>query len=270
MKIKVFMLPFFLLVFLLFSCSAKDESSVSEVPHTNSSQTVDPLLPNLDIYNGAKNKYVVVLMGYGYNEGDEKTQLIHALDEHYGLYEKEGIIIPFTYPDDFVSFGYERISLLPNNIEDALFEVTGSRDLSQVGVLLTIGAPEGAHYALANLQDSVFEGQIFSVFSQDDILGTEAGSTLVIDYSISQSAQEEGLETLGEIDLSYPDDVFNVVSPLINAGLLWNDLGETGLFVSALRSSYARNTECDFYVYIDPQTGLRSENHYVLTQKESE
>ncbi len=267
MRVTIFTVVIFLFLFTLFSCTKKtEESNSSQVANTSSS---DSLLPSLEYATNEDGAYVVVLLGYGYNAGESKDALLSKLDETYGLAENGGTIIPFVYPDDFVSFGYERISLLPENIQDELLALTGETDMSKVSTLITIGSPDSTHYALANLQDSIENIRIFSVFSQDDILGTEAGSTLVIDYSISQSEQQEGYESLGEIDLSYPDDIFVVIAPLINAGLDWERIDHSGLLIPALRSEYTKKTKCDFFVYVDPQTGLRSENHYVLTSKES-
>ncbi len=250
---------------LLFACNQNNEGSIGG--DSRNQETADPLLLELKDIDSFKDSYVVVLLGYGYNEGVSKDTLLAQLDEEYGLAENGGIIIPFVFPDDFISFGYERISLLPENISEVIADFNNGLDLSNVSALLTLGAPDGTHVALAALQDAGYDMQVFSVFSQDDVLGAEAGSTLVIDYSISQSEQQEDYELLGEIDLSYPGDVFSVLSPLINVGLNWDNVKETGLLIPALRTEYAKKTNCDFFVYVDPQTGLRAENHYVLTQK---
>ncbi len=270
MKVVVLTMKILLLSLVLISCSGKNSStSVANETSKDADSSLDPLLPNLEHYTNEQEEYVVVLLGYGYNEGEKKDLLLAQLDETYGLIQNGGFIIPFVFPDDFVSFGYERISLLPDNISEILLEKTGNSDISQVSSLIALGSPDATHFALARLQDIYEDIKIFSIFSQDDILGTEAGSTLVIDYSISQTEQREGYETLGEIDLSYPGDIFVVVSPLINAGLDWERVTKSGLLVPALRTEYAKKTNCNFYVYIDPQTGIRSENHYVLTAKEN-
>ncbi len=266
MKIVINIVKIFSLIFFLFSCT--DNNSESKKADSSISNPSDSLFPDLETYINNDNSYVVVLLGYGYNEGRQKDTLLSQLDSQYGLAENGGIIIPFVYPDDFVSFGYERISLLPDNIEDVLLDLNGAVDLNQVSTIITLGAPDSTHYALARLQDLIANVRIFSVFSQDDILGTESGSTIAIDYAISQSKQQSGYETIGEIDLSYPDDVFTIIAPLINAGLNWDSVNEKGLFISALRSEYSKKTNCNFFVFVDSQTGLRSENHYVLTERE--
>ncbi len=266
MKRVSFSIIIFLATIIFFSCSQED-STAGEGP-SNVEKVTENLLLGYGDLSEAEEGYIVLFLGYGYNEGLEKDTLLIQLDEKYGLAQNGGRIIPFVYPDDFISFGYERISLLVDNIEDALISINGTSDLTTIAALITLGAPDGTHIALANLQDLGHEIQVFSVFSQDDILGTEAGSTLVIDYSISQEEQQDGYDTLGEIDLSYPGNVIDVLSPLINAGLNWEKIHETGLFVPALRSEYSKTANCDFFVYVDPQTGLRAENHYVLTQKE--
>ncbi len=265
MKVRVICIHLLLCTFLIFGCGQNEEAR-NGTPSENV-DSIKPLLLGLDEVPEAEEKFVVLFLGYGYNEGEKKDTLLSQLDEVYGLAENGGIIIPFVFPDDFISFGYERITLLLDNITGALAEINEEEDLTSVAALITLGAPEGTHVALANLQDTGNDIPVFSVFPQDNILGTEAGSTLVIDYSISEEAQQEGYESLGEIDLSYPDNIFNVLFPLINSGLHWEDIHASGLFVPALRSEYNKRTNCDFFVYVDPQTGLRAENHYVLTQK---
>ncbi len=268
MKSLCFAVKVFILILLLFGCAKIDTNNDEKSVDRNIAAATDSLLPNLETYSNEKDDYVVVLLGYGYNEGSNKDLLLSQLSDRYGFAENGGIIIPFVYPDDFISFGYERISLLPDNIEDVLLEISPSNDFSKISAIVTLGAPDATHFALARIQDLDKDIQIFSVFSQDDILGTEAGSTLTIDYSINQAVQQEGYETLGEIDLSYPGNTFDVISPLINAGLDWEKVNKTGLIIPALRSEYAKKTDCSFLVYIDPQTGLRAENHFVLQQND--
>ncbi len=265
MKYVSVILNICIICFILSSCSPN-----SNLDNNNAEDTVtNSLIPSLDTFSNEKEQYAVVLLGYGYNEGSKKEDLLNHINDQYGLVENGGSVIPFVYPDDFLSFGYERISLLEENIEDAVFDLTGERDLSYIATLITLGAPEATHFELANIQDSGYtDMRIFSVFSQDDVLGTEAGSTIAIDYNISENEQQEGYETLGEIDLSYPNNVFDVIEPLINAGFDWERVTSAGLFIPALRSTYQKNIECNFFVYTDPQTGLRAENHYVLVQSE--
>ncbi len=242
----------------------------NEVLTTDGDDSTELVLPTLDDAIPENNQYVVILLGYGYNEGDTKNNLLNRLESEYGLAKNGGKIIPFVYPDDFEAFGYERVSLLTDNIEDQLFELIGEVDLDRISAIITLGAPEGTHYSLAEMQDSDYTASVFSVFAQDDVLGTEAGSTLVIDYSIGQDDEENKFEQYGEIDLSYPGDVFDIISPLINASFDWEEVNKSGLFIPALRAEYKKTTEYNFFVFIDAQTGLRAENHYVLTLDKGE
>ncbi len=260
---KVFFVTLLCSFFIVTSCSES-----GEVQKNENKDAPELVLPTLESVTEENNEFVVVLFGYGYNEGESKEELLNQLSAEYGLAENGGIIIPFVYPDDFDAYGYERISLLTDNIEAELLELTGEVDITKVAAVVTLGAPEGTHYALAEIQDSGYDAVIFSVFSQDDILGTEAGSTLVIDYSMDQAAQDNRFEHLGELDLSFPANVFDIISPLINASFDWNGIDETGLFIPALRTEYKKTTSYNFFVFVDPQTGLRAQNHYVLTQQE--
>ena len=163
-----------------------------------------------------------------------------------------------------------RISLLPDNILSELQKINKKANFSNIAGIITIGAPENTHYALAKLQDSDYKNPIFSVFPQDDILGTESGSTLVIDYmpitDKDNNTEHRGLE---EVNTSYPDNIFPVIAPLINASLDWQSIKKDDLLIPALRKTYNASTECSFSVYLDPQTKIRAKNHYVLTQNES-
>lgn len=257
-----------ILLFTFFGCSDKNavnnEESMNEVV---SLVKDDAILPSLDIIPPVKGKYVVVLLGYGYNEGLIKENLLASLEQEYGFVENDGIIIPLIYPDDFISFGYERISLLLELIEEQLTQSLGSISDSPIAALtalITLGAPEGTHLALADLQDATIEVPVFSIFSQDDILGTEAGSDLVIDYRPVQTEGLSAFDKTEETNLSYPNDVFEVIAPLINAALNWQRIQDGGLLIPALRTEFLKHTECNLFVYVDPQTGIRSQNHYVL------
>ncbi len=251
-----------LLSIISFSCEKQQNQVSSPTPKIEQIE----FLPNLDSNNDSSNKYVVVVLGYGYNDGFIKTSLLQDLDAAYGLAKDGGIIIPFVYPDDFLSYGYERISLLPNNIIDELEVITNEKDFSSIAGIITLGAPENTHYALAKIIDTGYKNRIFSIFSQDDIMGTEANSTLSIDYALdtTSTTEHKGLE---EVTLSYPENIFPIISPLINASLNWDEANKNDLFIPALRNTYNSATHCDFTVYIDPQTKIRSKNHYILIQK---
>lgn len=266
------------LCLFLFACSDNEVANNKNYISDAVAET-DPILPSLGKVPDAKDKYVAVLLGYGYNEGTAKDNLLAALEQEYGFIENAGIIIPLIYPDDFVSFGYERISLLPERIEEQLSEYVSDisdSPLAALAALITLGAPDGTHGALATLQDATIQDtemqiSVFSIFSQDDVLGTESGSDLVIDYSPVETEAESEFHKTEEKDLSYPNDVFQVIVPLINAALDWQEIKGTGLLIPALRTEFLKRTACNLFVYVDPQTGLRSKNHYVLkdTVKES-
>lgn len=257
-----------ILIFFFLSCSDKNEIDDEGFVGEKTSIDVPSLaLPSFDSSSNTKGKFVVVLLGYGYNEGIIKENLLAALDQEYGFAESGGIIIPLIYPDDFISLGYERISLLPERIEEQLNEyIDGTSDspLTALMALITLGAPDGTHGALADLQDATIDTAVFSIFSQDDVLGTESGSDLVIDYRPVQIEGVSAFDTTEETNLSYPDDAFEVIAPLINTALNWKQIENDGLLIPALRTEFLKRTACNLFVYVDPQTGLRSQNHYVL------
>ncbi len=265
MNMKLFqkLLKLSIILLVLISCTEKttDENLIEE-PKKN----ID-FLPSLNVTQPKEDSYIVVLLGYGYNDGFIKTSLLKDLETMYGFAQNNGIIIPFVYPDDFLSYGYERISLLPNNILDELQKINKEADFSNIAGIITLGAPENTHYALASLQDSDYVNPVFSVFPQDNILGIEAGSTLVIDYMPIEETDNVGHTGLEEINSTYPDNIFPVIAPLINVSLEWKEIKEGDLFIPALRKQYNTSTKCNFSVYLDPQTKIRAKNHYVLVQK---
>lgn len=255
----VIILCLFVLPFLLLACSNKDSVYSEQIVSNSNLNNTDAFLQQLDTYTDKNNTYIAVLLAYGYNEGKAKENILAALTKEYGFVEDGGIIIPLIYPEDFISLGFERISLLPELIEEKLVEA--EIESAEIA-LITLGAPEGTHRALAILEDAQIQGPVFSIFSQDDVLGTEAGSDLVIDYSPPQN--KDSFATAKETNSVYQGDVFDVVAPLINAALNWEETEKAGMPISALRTEFLKRTSCNLLVYVDPQTNLRSKNHYVL------
>jgi hypothetical protein len=119
---------------------------------------------------------VAVRFAYGYNDADFLAETKGLIRERFSreddLVTDEDIMLPLIFPDDFPS---GRISLLYDKIHNA--------DLS---AFVLLGSPEGTHRTLAGLQDTWAEQggaiPVVSLFSQDDVLGTEAGSDVVVDF----------------------------------------------------------------------------------------
>ena len=131
-------------------------------------------------------------------------------------------------------------------------------------------------------QNSGFSGKVYSIFPQDNILGTESGSEFVLNYkslgvkldespvyvidtnkeistNISKNYEEEGMFT---------GDITKVLIPIIKRIKSVNKkaIPETpGSFVSYLQEAFkAYFPDFTLTPYVDAQTGIKSLNHYVL------
>ena len=92
------------------------------------------------------------------------------------MQDTPGLIKILVYPQDFTVSGKVRITSL----------YTILKDENPAG-LVTLGAPEGLCNAIAKLEDSqensVLPYPVIQLFPQDNILGAEAVSTIVLDYN---------------------------------------------------------------------------------------
>ncbi len=201
-------------------------------------------------------KNIILILGYGYNDEASIEKISCHLTETFGIEteEKSGLISIFVYPDDFMAAGKARVSSLLNLLEDK----------NPAGILI-LGAPDGMHIALSKLQDNSDEKElpypVFSFFSQDDVLGSEATADFVLDYahkSDNLTVETEATEFIPDLVLcdlldsailsmtamrpDKPRDLKNL-PPLVE-----------GLFGGKRTISH----------YIDGETGLQSVNHFIF------
>jgi hypothetical protein len=124
-------------------------------------------------------KSIVVVLGYGFNDDATVEKIKADLDSDFSLKtdEKDGFVSLYVFPNDFMSGKYARISKLESMVEDS----------ENVAGLLIFGAPEKTHKTLAELMDKEDDGKlhfpVVSFFPQDDILGIQYTSDIVIDYA---------------------------------------------------------------------------------------
>ena len=212
-----------------------------------------------DIFVGPKwepvEKCIAVLFGYGFEDEEVLKPLLDKIEEEYGLVDEQGLVYPLFYPEDFTVSGYIRTSKLPDLL--ALHDVSG---------LICLGSPEKMHYALAQLQDTQFSGPILSLFSQDDILGTESGSDFVLDYKNDVSTTEDVMTVAEETHFVSATDVSTVLIPLLSAVQNWDTLPEKDslTFVDYVTPILEESTGGKLQLYRDPETGLKAENHFVF------
>ena len=219
----------------------------------NAIENTDAVLQNLQKWQET-DKRVALVLGLGYTEDHFVEELLSVLGDEFGLDAENGLIYPILFPEDFVFNGIKgRISSLP----DIVLE-------KNIDALYIVGAPEGTHRVLASIQDrkeaeKFLDFPVFSLFSQDDVLGTESGSDIVIDfgqfYSPSTAREEGGLEHLALV----PDILCSLIA---KRELFQRDFSseEKKQFIKK-SLGFSWNVETS----VDLQTGLRSKNHFDIS-----
>lgn len=200
-----------------------------------------------------EGKNIAIILGYGYNDETNITKITQSLNENFGVETEEnpGLISIFVYPADFMVAGKERISSLANKVED-----------KNLAGMIILGAPEGLHIALSKIQDKAEDGKIpypvFTLFSQDDVLGMESTSDFVLDYAHKTNTIE------GEVTDFIPD--FDASLILTNAISAMIELREPLKADSTLQPFVQKLLEKNRTVthYIDGETGLQSINHFIF------
>ncbi len=236
----------FLLCFCVVSCGNKTslETSVSvveeEVCSVQSWQKTDDR--------------VAVVFGYGYTGEPFYSTVLSSLEASFGLDSSGGLILPLSFPDDFNYEGNTgRISSLPDILAG-----------KNVKALIVLGAPESTHRALALIQDKALEDSsfafpVFSLFPQDDILGIEAGSSVVINFAPFGNAQGLGEES----GLQHMDLIPYILTQLIKNIREFTPGVSSSRIQRFLNSALGSAWQVD--VNIDPETSLRSKNHFLLS-----
>jgi hypothetical protein len=199
---------------------------------------------------------IAVLFGYGYNDADFVSAALEYFDAAFVSASGEPVIAPLVFPDDFKIGGIPRVSLLYDKLNS--FNLAGA---------VLFGSPENTHLALAKLVDAQGGFPIVSIFSQDDQIGTEALSDLVIDFETEDATGEDGLPPaeFAEEDTGRPIEE------------LCDFAARAVYYVSLLDSPLPKNADLRVHAsnmfagrkivpFIDAETGMHPVNHFV-TQK---
>ena len=241
---------FILIFFLVFFTSCSKKEPVEQ-------ELVQKWLP--------VEKHVAILFGYGYNDKSFVDSVCLHLSEEYGLEKENGLILPLVYPDDFIVSGSTaRISNLSSIMKD-----------KNCRALITLGAPEYTHKALAKIQDDNLDCLVFSLFSQDDVLGTEAGSFLVFDFaeeelilsdetddSSNTEITEDAIKSLtNDTELKHLDKMNYLVSKVVETLKNPSELKNKEILQVAT-GIFGKDWEVSSF--LDADTGLRAKNHFVL------
>ena len=244
-----------ILSFAVFSCK-KDKplaasSSISQVSTQNVPAKLKKISAETQAYLEGKN--IVVVLGYGYNSEESVKTITQNLNENFGVETEEntGLISVFVYPADFMVAGRERISSLADRVED-----------KNLAGMIIMGAPEGFHIALSKIQDKAEDGKIsypvFTLFSQDDVLGSESSSDFVLDYAHKTNSLD------GEVTDFIPD--FDAAQILINAITEMIELREPLKADNNLLQFVQKLLDKNRKIirYVDGETGLQSINHFIF------
>lgn len=237
----------------------------------------------------------VVLFGYGYNDKAFVERTLETLYEKYGAAEDGGLIIALVFPDGFKKDAIA--SELP---------IYASREGTTLRGVLLLGAPENTNYGIARLQD-YYGGErsfpVFSLFPQDDVLGTEATSDFVLERvqetNVTGGEEENSQVFVPEIEgmIERSIEYFCFLSSMTSypweastqeaedkgnaSGSRAGDTasrsgGERVMFTSAVSLPWdeslllhVQNIAFPLEVsrYVDGETGLQSVNHFVIEDK---
>ncbi|MCR5699596.1 MAG: DUF3798 domain-containing protein [Treponemataceae bacterium] len=200
--------------------------------------------------------HVAILYGYGYNDPEFVQNSIAHLSDKFGLIQDGGLIVHFVFPDDFSAGGAGRISNLSYYVEE-----------NNCKALITLGAPEYTHKALARIKDAERDCFIISLFSQDDVLSTEADSDVVIDFVEPEKTVEMEVEIAEEASMQHIEKTQFILERTIKSVS-----GENLFKESSIQEVISKLYGQDWKVgsYVDSSTGLKAKNHFVLKYVEKQ
>lgn len=252
---KKTILCFCILALIITGCS-KGKTEPSDTEYSLASPSVEEVA-ELPKWIPGNYQRIAVFFGYGYQTAEEQAPVLAELSEEFGLFEDRGLIVPFEFPE--VYYTNKKVS------SSFILDYLDGYDLM---ALILVGSPEKIHYSLADLQDAEADFPIFSVFPQDDVVGTEAGSFLVLDWEASASEEgDENLENAG-----FTGDLGDILIPLIHT---IKGTARKGLQEDAADFSEDLTTELKDHLpnltmrhYVDPANGIKAYNHFVLGETE--
>jgi len=244
--------------FSLFSCSDRKASlEITENPISleikDASQAEIDSEENHNQLWHATNKKILILFGYNYNDEEFIKKATDRLSESFGISENGGIIVPVVFPDDFRH--------KDKAVTVDFFNILNEENLDLAG-LITLGAPEKTYRALIKLQDQ-WNGQIpfpvISMFPQDDILGIEDTSNIVINQ-VEKAESDESL--LEESEGNGVQDAEIILENAVSYILNLNGAPEKDATLAAHVRQMLPGKK--IHRYTDSETGLYSINHFVI------
>lgn len=249
----------FLLISSIFAFTGCNKNTKNKtIATTSNSQVSDSTSESANLENMIKlwhatNKRICVLYGYGFNDEETVTKLQAMLEQRYGLDDDDGLIYSLVYPDSFKHNG--------RSYSSEFYSILSESEKDFAGIVI-LGAPETTHIALGRLQDfwdMNIPYPIIALFPQDDVLGLESTCDIVIE----KAQKSEVTEEIEEETSSVADDMVTTI------------LKNTIDYVLTLNGPIPKTTDLQIHAqqmlkndtvtkYTDPDTGLKSINHFVL------
>ncbi len=244
--------------FSFFSCNnQKAINEFSETPinieikDTNSEN--EGLLEDRNQLWHATNKKVIILFGYNYNDESFVEKATKKLSGIFGHSEDGGVIVPVVFPEGFRHKDKAVTSDLFNILDDNSLDIAG---------FISLGAPEKTYRALTRIQDQ-WNGQIpfpvISMFPQDDILGIEDTSSIVINQVQKAESDENMITESEETGVQDAEEILaNAVSYILD---LTGAPEKDAALATHVRQMLPGKK---VHRYTDSETGLYSINHFVI------
>lgn len=207
---------------------------------------------------------ICIVFGYGYTSEFWVHKETQHLKDYYGLADEtfsdqSGLIVPLSWPEDFLVGRTGRISKLNEILEDA--DVCG---------IITLGAPEYTNNALARFREDKEESEyfpIYSLFPQDEILAMEAVSDFVLDKAVEASDNIEEIENAKEEQVQV---IVDGIDGIIDRAIEYILNNPKPLKSDAELPKHVNNIIGEKFSikrYVDPETGLSSINHFIIEEK---
>ena len=229
-----------------------DEQNTINLEMTSASS--EDLVTTSSPYKLSKN-HICVILGYDFNDKEKEEEIISLLSDRYGLAEDGGLIVTYTYPDDFKTGGrsyHNNLRLILQNDIDNL-----------IGVII-LGAPERTHIALARNQDywnMNVPYPVIALFPQDDVLGLESTCDIVLDKGQAINYNGEMPEDSNDsvVITEAPEILIDTIDYIVSDH--FGNFDKDKSLASHVFNMYKNHP---IHHYVDGESGLQSINHFIL------
>jgi hypothetical protein len=215
---------------------------------------------------------VAVLFAYGYNDATFLAETKALIQERFSRDDEsvsvDAIMMPLIFPDDF-----------PSRYTARLYEKINNANLS---AFVLLGSPEGTYKTLAGLRDDWDKSggaiPVVSLFSQDDVLGTEAESDVAVDFAPlpETPALADATEEAAALRRIPPDTLVQILTELhrravASQGADSPDADANSIALNTPETTVSQDTIVALFgpgylvtPYHDAETGLIAANHFLV------